>query len=318
MKKENEVKFEFYSEKLYQFRKENGLSQEELANKVGVSRQTIYAWESGKSIPDTENISKICQVFNITTDELANGLNPSESNKIKKMNIKKIVISIICIILVLYIILSMRKFIIMTSLKNKINNIGSYNNYHYTHMMYKMDGLKVYDSYIADVYYKDGIRKEVISQYDENLEEAVMTIIWCNYNNDEKYYFDLKNMCAEKTKINSKDIIPYEKEDAIKVMSNNAQIMNDDFVNFVVSLNPFRHISKEAGKYYIEYSTEIPNYKMKVSESICTDTGFPFAKVNSGSDGITSYDVYNNIELENVTDEDVSLPDLENYTIKEK
>lgn len=43
---------------------EENITQEELAEKVGVSRQTVYKWESGKSKPSTSNILKICEVFN--------------------------------------------------------------------------------------------------------------------------------------------------------------------------------------------------------------------------------------------------------------
>lgn len=43
---------------------EEDITQEELAEKVGVSRQTVYKWESGKSKPSTSNILKICEIFN--------------------------------------------------------------------------------------------------------------------------------------------------------------------------------------------------------------------------------------------------------------
>ena len=59
-----------FGEKLLALRKENKLSQEELASLILVSRQAISRWESGNSMPDTENIIQICKVFNVSADYL--------------------------------------------------------------------------------------------------------------------------------------------------------------------------------------------------------------------------------------------------------
>ena len=45
-----------FADKLIQLRKKNGLSQEELADKVGVSRQAVSKWESAQSIPDIDKV----------------------------------------------------------------------------------------------------------------------------------------------------------------------------------------------------------------------------------------------------------------------
>lgn len=52
-------------EKIYDLRKRKGLSQEELGEAVGVSRQTISKWEMGKTIPDTENIVVLSRFFGV-------------------------------------------------------------------------------------------------------------------------------------------------------------------------------------------------------------------------------------------------------------
>ena len=59
-----------FSENLVQLRKLNGLSQEELAEKVGVSRQTLSKWEVGESLPDIEKSRALADVFDVTLDEL--------------------------------------------------------------------------------------------------------------------------------------------------------------------------------------------------------------------------------------------------------
>lgn len=59
-----------FSEKLKQLRKTNGISQEQLAEKAGVSRQTISKWESGEVLPDTENALLLSKIFGVSLDYL--------------------------------------------------------------------------------------------------------------------------------------------------------------------------------------------------------------------------------------------------------
>ena len=60
---------EFHN-KLYNLRKQKGLSQEELANRLNVSRQTVSKWEVGDSTPDMEKLIAISEMFGISLDEL--------------------------------------------------------------------------------------------------------------------------------------------------------------------------------------------------------------------------------------------------------
>ncbi len=59
-----------FSEKLLTLRKANNLTQEELAEKLDVSRQSVSKWESGQATPDLEKIVEISAVFDVTTDYL--------------------------------------------------------------------------------------------------------------------------------------------------------------------------------------------------------------------------------------------------------
>ena len=59
-----------FNEKLKLLRKESKLTQEELAEKLNVSRQAITKWESNEGIPDIENLKQISILFNTTIDEL--------------------------------------------------------------------------------------------------------------------------------------------------------------------------------------------------------------------------------------------------------
>ena len=55
---------------LVQLRKLHHLSQEELAEKVGVSRQTLSKWETGASDPSTSNLIALAKLFDISAEEL--------------------------------------------------------------------------------------------------------------------------------------------------------------------------------------------------------------------------------------------------------
>lgn len=59
-----------FSEKLKQLRTGYNLTQEELAEKINVSRQAITKWESGDGIPDIENLKQLSLLFDVTIDEL--------------------------------------------------------------------------------------------------------------------------------------------------------------------------------------------------------------------------------------------------------
>lgn len=60
------------SEKIIHLRVANGINQEQLANHLNVSRQTISKWESGESTPQVDKVMEICSFFKISADELLN------------------------------------------------------------------------------------------------------------------------------------------------------------------------------------------------------------------------------------------------------
>lgn len=57
-------------EKLQLLRKQNNMSQEELASKITVSRQSVSKWELGDSTPDIDNIAQLSKLFSVSTDYL--------------------------------------------------------------------------------------------------------------------------------------------------------------------------------------------------------------------------------------------------------
>ena len=61
-----------FGEKLQKLRKEAGLSQEEFADQMGVSRQAVSKWERDSGYPETEKIIRMGRIFHVTLDYLLN------------------------------------------------------------------------------------------------------------------------------------------------------------------------------------------------------------------------------------------------------
>ncbi len=77
-----------FTDNLFKLRKEKGFSQEQLAEMLEVSRQSVYKWESGQSYPELEKLQQICKVFNCSLDELVNGeVKHDTSEKVSKAKI---------------------------------------------------------------------------------------------------------------------------------------------------------------------------------------------------------------------------------------
>ncbi len=71
-----------FGERLKQIRANQGLSQEQLAEKIGVSRQAITKWETNRGLPDVENMIILAEIFKVTLDELIlERLNVQESQR---------------------------------------------------------------------------------------------------------------------------------------------------------------------------------------------------------------------------------------------
>lgn len=58
--------------RLLEYRKKSGLSQEELAEKLNISRQSVSKWERAESSPDTDNLIELAKIYNVTLDDLLN------------------------------------------------------------------------------------------------------------------------------------------------------------------------------------------------------------------------------------------------------
>ena len=70
--------------RLMQYRKKAGLSQEELANKLGVSRQAVSKWECAESSPDTDNLIELSKIYGVSLDELIKGESKASNDSSEK------------------------------------------------------------------------------------------------------------------------------------------------------------------------------------------------------------------------------------------
>lgn len=94
-------------EKLTKLRKSNALSQEQLADKINVTRQIISEWEQGQTKPDTENLGKIASIFGVSVNDLLDenmDLSNNNITGVKNNNLFKISALIIVLIVLLLVI----------------------------------------------------------------------------------------------------------------------------------------------------------------------------------------------------------------------
>lgn len=68
-------------EKIYYCRKKSGMSQEMLAEKIGVSRQAISKWETGDAVPELSKLKSLCDIFGVTADWMISEDEPDETLK---------------------------------------------------------------------------------------------------------------------------------------------------------------------------------------------------------------------------------------------
>ncbi|MFA7075992.1 MAG: helix-turn-helix transcriptional regulator [Candidatus Izemoplasmatales bacterium] len=121
-----------YSKKIYELRKLHNLSQEDLANKLNVSRQAVSKWENGTYMPDIVNLVKLSEIFNVSTDYLlkedGNSFSyyPKEKKELKTIEIYRL-ISLVFLLLSGLTIISFLVLSIVQPIEYDIPDGRSYN-----------------------------------------------------------------------------------------------------------------------------------------------------------------------------------------------
>ena len=307
MKEKNNMIY-FNGEELLKYRKQKGLSQEELAEKIGVSRQSIHLWESEKIIPDIENILKLCNVLEITTDKLAEGLDIIKNKKNNKdtKKILRIIFIIISIFIILYIIISIRKSIILIRLSEKLKNYIGINNYSYIEESYFIKDVAPESSYKIEVYYKDKFCKRI---YTDSMGNN--TIIYEDNNNNIKYNFDEINKTVEEI-LNYDIEYPENMSIPVGISTRISLAKESKIINFIYGFNPFFKIVSEGNEYIFYWSFKNKNEAEKITEKINKVTGLINERYTFKSNGtykITFYD----INMNSTTEEEIKLLNINDY-----
>jgi transcriptional regulator with XRE-family HTH domain len=101
------INFIKFSEQIKKIRLENNLKQEDMANKLHISRQTISSWETDRNLPDLEMIVNISKFYNISLDELILGKETNIKEKLIKDGSegRKAKINLILIIIATFLLL---------------------------------------------------------------------------------------------------------------------------------------------------------------------------------------------------------------------
>lgn len=210
------------NDKIFEYRKINNWSQEELADKLDVSRQTVSKWETGKAVPELDKLIALANLFNISVDALVkeeldinnqqNKIDSEKSqnelwNKIsgffesKKEFIKKLITAIIIsvVIIVGYKVISNKVHLykrekdiekVMNAYKEMVNYEGSYRireNYS------KKENDKILETYRQyDMYFEDGKRLVKVTEYDGDTSEKIKKQIYIDLSNVNEYGYDWK------------------------------------------------------------------------------------------------------------------------------
>ena len=153
-------------ERLLKLRKEKNLSQEDLANVLDVSRQTISKWETDQTTPDFDKIVPLCEYFGITSDELLSG--KKDIIKSKDDNRRGNLARNIAISVALYIVSVVSIVISSTVFEAPEIGVGIF----FT-IIAIATGLIVYSS----IYYGDKTRKEKEKKKENKVAKSISDII---------------------------------------------------------------------------------------------------------------------------------------------
>jgi transcriptional regulator with XRE-family HTH domain len=115
------------SEKIVNLRKKNGLSQEDLAEKLNVSRQAVSRWEGGAASPDAANILQLSKLFGVTTDYLLNDEYESDNDLPKVKEVKKDGLrQIVTFMITLEVMILILQFMSVVILQNVVFGVFSF------------------------------------------------------------------------------------------------------------------------------------------------------------------------------------------------
>lgn len=185
-----------FSDNLIKLRKGKGWSQEDLADKLGLSRQAVSKWEVGTSKPDIDNVIKLSKLFEISIDELVNNeIVKTDAISIevkKKDNKQKMLIwlrRLMIVLVVIYVVYVIYKFVMLFRITQAELNYKELNNYHYVITKYDSEGLREKE----ECWFKDGVSKTITTKVNDS-DQAVNVITCIDYNSNNGYMKEDNNV----------------------------------------------------------------------------------------------------------------------------
>lgn len=125
-------------EKIQELRKKKNMSQEQLAEELGISRQSVSKWESGQSVPEINKVIQLSELFRVSTDYLLKGMeengnnDPSPKGKRNLSHGRNFYIATISVLTTLFLLLSVWNIMVEHSdhnserYKNSFNAMGAF------------------------------------------------------------------------------------------------------------------------------------------------------------------------------------------------
>lgn len=196
-----------FSKNLVRLRRAKGLSQENLADELDLSRQSISKWELEVSKPDTENLIKLSKLFGVRIDDLignevidTEALSINVKEDTKKIKMLKIWRGVVISGLILFIIIVIYKFVMLFRITKIGEHYKELNNYYYEIKTY----IDMNTTEKEECWYKDGKSKTVFTLYKDN-NKVEENITYIDYINNDGFL--LNNITNEKKSINVKEYL---------------------------------------------------------------------------------------------------------------
>lgn len=303
-----------FGNNLNDLRKKSGYSQEELAYKLNVTRQTISNWELEQTSPDLKDLKKISEIFNVSLNELISDSN-IENKHIRYSNKKiKLIFLIVFIIIVLILIFFCYRIFIISKIKKCIDNVSISNNVYIEKIKFseKNSTQEVIEAY--KLYFLESKIKLVkLNNNDLSKVETIEILDSDNYyliNETDKTYTILP-ISTFYDNINNNFAI--EKNELINEIYKNLSFFdNKEYLNLIFDFK-FK-TKKELNKYY-----SISNMKNQIDSYVSLKTNNSLTDINylrkiekdreNNLSSIYSYSIKNNY----IESKDFEIPNLTAY-----